>query len=186
MTEAPVVKDAREHMRAAIDAVRHELATVRTGKASPALLDRVRIEAYGTVLPLNQLATVSAPEPRLLLVSPFDRSQIGAIERAIQTSELGLSPSNDGAVVRIPVPALTEERRRELVKVTHKIAEDGRIAVRHARQEANQRIKEQERKGELSEDDARRLQKEVQERTDGAVREIDEILKRKEAEILEV
>jgi ribosome recycling factor len=181
-----VLKEAREHMQRAVEAVRHELATVRSGKASTALLDRVRVEAYGATLPLNQLATVSAPEPRLILVSPFDRSTIGAIERAIQSSDLGLTPSNDGSVVRIPVPPLTEERRRDLVRVTHRIAEDGRIAVRHARQEANQRLKEREKAGELSADDARRAQKEVQERTDEAIREIDAILKRKEAEILEV
>jgi ribosome recycling factor len=183
---SPIVKAAREQMQHAIDAVRHELATVRGGKASPALLERVRVEAYGTVLPLNQVATVSAPEPRLLLVSPFDRSLLAPIERAIQSSELGLTPSNDGTVVRLPIPALTEERRKELVKVAHKIAEDGRIAVRHARQEGNHRIKDLEKKGELSEDDARRQQKEIQERTDEAIAEIDGILKRKEAEIFEV
>ena len=184
--DSPNVKTAREHMRHAIDAVRHELATVRSGKASPAVLDRVRVEAYGSVLPLNQVATVSAPEPRLILVSPFDRSLIQAIERAIQTSELGLTPANDGSVVRLPVQPLTEERRKELVKVAHKIAEDGRIAVRHARQEANHKIKELEKQGDLSEDDSRRQQKEVQDRTNEAIGEIDGILKRKEAEILEV
>ncbi len=184
--DSPKVKAAREHMRHAIDSVRHELATVRSGKASPAVLDRVRVEAYGSVLPLNQVATVSAPEPRLILVSPFDRSLMQAIERAILTSELGLTPANDGSVVRLPIPALTEERRKELVKVAHKIAEDGRIAVRHARQEANHKIKELEKKGDLSEDDSRRQQKEVQDRTNEAITEIDGILKRKEAEILEV
>ena len=184
--DSPTVKSAREQMQHAIEAVRHELATVRGGKASPAVLDRVRVEAYGTMLPLNQVATVSIPEPRLILVSPFDRSLIAAIERAIQSSELGLTPANDGNVVRLPIPALTEERRRELVKVAHKIAEDGRIAVRHARQEANHRIKDQEKKGELSEDDSRRQQKDVQDRTNEAIAEIDGILKRKEAEILEV
>jgi ribosome recycling factor len=184
--DSPIVKSAREQMQHGIDAVRHELATVRGGKASPSVLDRVRVEAYGTMLPLNQVATVSIPEPRLLLVSPFDRSLIAAIERAIQTSELGLTPANDGSVVRLPIPALTEERRRELVKVAHKIAEDGRIAVRHARQEANHKIKDWEKKGELSEDDSRRQQKDVQDRTNEAIAEIDAILKRKEAEILEV
>ncbi|MBA2566051.1 MAG: ribosome recycling factor [Gemmatimonadetes bacterium] len=184
--ESAQVKEAREHMRAAVEAVRHELATVRSGKASTAILDRVRVEAYGSVLPLNQLATVSAPEPRLILVSPYDRTTLAAIERAIQSSELGLTPSNDGAVVRIPIPPLTEERRRELVKVAHRIAEDGRVAVRHARQEANQRVKELEKKGELSADDSRRVQKEVQERTDEAIREIEAVLGRKEAEILEI
>jgi ribosome recycling factor len=184
--EVPLLKEARERMRSAVEAVRHELATVRSGKASPALLDRVRVEAYGSVLPLNQLATVSAPEPRLVLVAPFDRSTLGAIERAIQTSELGLTPSNDGSVVRIPIPPLTQERRRELVKLAHKIAEDGRVAVRHARQEANHKIKDREKKGELSEDESRRQQKDVQERTDEAIKEIEGILQRKEAEILEV
>ncbi|MFN2432162.1 MAG: ribosome recycling factor [Gemmatimonadota bacterium] len=182
----PLLKEAGEHMRLAVEAVRHELATVRSGKASTALLDRVRVEAYGSLMPLNQVATVSAPEPRLILVSPYDRSTIGAIERAIQTSDLGLTPSSDGSVVRIPIPPLTEERRRELVKLTHKMAEDGRIAIRHARQEANHRIKEREKKGELSADDARRALKDVQERTDGAIGDVDAVVKRKEAEIMEV
>jgi ribosome recycling factor len=184
--ETALLKEAREHMHAAVEAVRHELASVRSGKASPAILDRVRVEAYGSVLPLNQLATVSVPDPRLILVTPYDRSTLGAIERAIQTSELGLTPSNDGSIVRIPIPPLTQERRRELVKVAHKIAEDGRVAVRHARQEANHRIKDLEKKGDLSEDESRRQQKEVQERTDQAVKEIETILEHKEAEILEV
>ena len=186
MNEDATVKHAREQMHNAVEAVRHELATVRSGKASTALLDRVRVEAYGSVLPLNQLATLGAPEPRLIVVSPYDRSTLAAIERAIQTSDLGLTPSNDGSVIRIPVPPLTEERRRELVKVTHKMAEDGRIAIRHARQEANHRIKEREKKSEISTDDSRRLQKEIQERTDAAVGEIDGALTRKEAEIMEV
>lgn len=184
--DSPTLKEAREHMRLAVEAVRHELATVRSGKATTALLDRIRVEAYGSLLPVNQVATVSAPEPRLILVSPFDRSLVGAIERAVQSSELGLTPSNDGSIVRIPIPPLTEERRRDLVKVTHKIAEDGRIAVRHARQEANHKIKEREKNGELSEDESRRLMKDVQDRTDEAIQEIDRILERKEAEIMEV
>jgi ribosome recycling factor len=180
------LKDAREGMKRAVDAVRHELATIRTGKASTAILDRVRVEAYGAVLPLQQVAGVSAPEPKLLIVTPYDRSTIGAIEKAILASELGLTPSNDGGVIRIPVPPLTEERRRELVKVAHKIAEDGRIAVRHARHEANHAVKELEKKGELAADDSRRAQKDIQDRTDEAIREIDAILKAKESEILEV
>ncbi len=184
--ESALVREAREAMQHAIEAVRHELATVRSGKAAPAMLDRVRVEAYGSTLPLNQLATVSAPEPRLILVSPYDRSTIGDIERAIQASELGLTPANDGSVIRLPIPPLTEERRRELVKVAHRIAEDGRIAVRHARQEANHRVKDLEKKGELSQDDARRHAKEIQDRTDEAIEEIDGVLARKEAEILEV
>ena len=184
--EPPIVKETREHMRAAIDAVRHELATVRGGKATPAILERIRVDAYGSLLPVNQIATVSVPEPRLILVSPFDRSTVSAIERAIQSSDLGLTPSTDGVVVRVPIPPLTEERRRELVRLAHKMAEDGRIAVRRARQEANQKIKDLEKKGELSEDDSRRLQKDIQDRTNDAIREIDSILQRKEAEIMEV
>src|SRR5688500_12892273 len=129
------ISEARTHMEKAVDAMRREFSSVRTGKASPALLDSVRVEAYGSKMPLNQVATVTAPEPRLLLVQPWDKSLLGIIEKAIQTSELGLNPANDGNIIRVPIPALTEERRKEMVRVLHKQAEEGRVAIRHARQE---------------------------------------------------
>ena len=180
------VKDVGAHMDKSVEAIRHEFNSVRTGKASPALLDLVKVEAYGTTMPLNQLATISAPEPRLLVVQPYDASQIGGIERALMTSDLGLTPSNDGKLIRLPIPPLTEERRKELVRVAHKIAEEGRVAVRNIRHDANKKVQAQEKSGEVSEDAARRLLKEIQELTDEHIEKIDELLKAKEAEIMEV
>ena len=182
----PSIQSARQHMANAIEALRREFSGVRTGKATPALLDTVRVDAYGSLVPLNQVATVSAPEPRLLLVQPWDRNMIGPVEKAIQTSDLGLNPSNDGKVVRVPIPALTEERRREYVKVLHKLAEEARVSVRHARKEANDAIKTRQKDGEISEDDARREQDEVQKLTDQHIQQIDQLLKHKEVEVLEV
>src|SRR5690606_25945148 len=155
-------------------------STVRTGKATPALLDTVRVDAYGSKMPINQVGTVSAPEPRMLLVQPWDKGLIGAIEKAVRSAELGLNPVNDGNVIRIPIPPLTEERRRELVKVVHKLAEEGRVAVRHARQEANKEIKRRQQAHEVSEDEARRLLDEVQKLTDQYIARIDELLQAKE------
>ncbi len=186
MTRDPRVKDVSAHMDKSVEAIRHEFNAIRTGKASPALLDLVKVEAYGTTMPLNQLATLSAPEPRLLVIQPFDPSQIGAIERALMTSDLGLTPANDGKLIRLPIPPLTEERRKELVRVAHKVAEEGRVAVRNIRHEANKKTQAQQKDGEISEDDSHRLLKEVQELTDEHVKKIDELLKTKEAEILEV
>lgn len=180
------LRDVSNHMDKSVEAIRHEFNSVRTGKASPALLDLVKVEAYGAVMPLNQMATISAPEPRLLVVQPYDPSQIGAIERALMVSDLGLTPANDGKLIRLPIPALTEERRKELVKIAHKIAEEGRVAVRNIRHDANKKVQGQEKSGEVSEDDARRLLKEIQELTDEHIHKIDEALKTKEAEIMEV
>jgi ribosome recycling factor len=177
---------ARSQMEGAVEAVRREFTSVRTGKASPALLDTVRVEAYGSYVPLNQVATVSAPEPRLLVVQPWDRAMLGPVEKAIQTSELGLNPANDGKLIRVPIPALTEERRREYVKVLHKMAEEGRVSVRHARKEANDAIKKRQKDGEISEDDARREQDEVQKLTDRHIQNVDDLVKHKEAEVMEV
>jgi ribosome recycling factor len=173
-------------MEKAIDAIRHEFGGVRTGKASPALLDMVRAEAYGSKMPVTQLATISAPEPRLLMVQPWDKSLMGVIEKAIRSAELGLNPANDGNVIRIPIPALNEERRREMVKLLHKIAEEGRIAVRHVRQEANKQIKAKEHEHEISEDEARRQIDEVQKLTDEFIERIDHLLKSREEEVMEV
>ena len=180
------VKAAQDRMERALEAMRREFTGVRTGKASPALLDTVRVEAYGSQVPLNQVGTVSAPEPRLLTIQPWDRSLIKAIEKGLQESDLGLNPSNDGSLIRIPIPALTEERRREYVKLLHKMAEDGRISMRQARKDANDEIKQRQKDGELSEDQARREQDEVQKVTNQYVEKVDELLKRKEAEVMEV
>lgn len=182
----PSLNQARERMDKAIDALRREFGSVRTGKASPALLDTVRVEAYGSHVPLNQVAAVSAPEPRLLIVQPWDRAMMGPVEKAIMTSDLGLNPSNDGKIIRVPIPALTEERRREYVKVLHKMAEEGRVAVRLARKEANDDIKRRQKDGDISEDQARREQDEIQKATDKHIQQIDDLLKHKEAEVMEV
>ena len=179
-------QQASQKMDRAIEALRREFTGVRTGKASPGLLDTVKVEAYGSAMPLNQVATVSAPEPRMLVIQPWDRAMIGPIEKALQTSDLGLNPANDGKVIRVPIPALTEERRREYVKVLHKMAEEAKVAVRQVRKDANDEIKKRQKDGDISEDDARREQDEVQKLTDRRVQQIDDLLKHKEAEVMEV
>jgi ribosome recycling factor len=180
------INEARALMEKAIEAMRREFASVRTGKASPALLDAVRVDAYGSKMPINQLANVSAPEPRLLLVQPWDKSLMTTIEKAIQAAELGLNPANDGNVIRVPIPALTEERRKDMVRQLHKLAEEGRVAVRHARQEANKELKRKQSSHEVSEDDAHRQMDEVQKMTDNFIHKIDDLLKAKEQEVMEV
>ena len=180
------IAEARAHMEKAVDAMRREFASVRTGKASPALLDVVRVDAYGSKMPLNQVATVSAPEPRLLIIQPWDKSLTHAIEKAIQTAELGLNPASDGTVIRVPIPALTEERRKEMVRVLHKLAEEGRVAIRHARQEANKELKRKQAAHEVSEDEVHKQIDEVQKMTDTFIHRIDELVKSKEVEVMEV
>ena len=182
----PLSGDTRAHMDKALEAMRREFGSVRTGKASPQLLDTVRVDAYGSMMPMNQVASVSTPEPRLLVVQPWDKGLIGPIEKAIRDSNLGLNPANDGNVIRVPVPALTEERRRDMVKVLHKLAEDGRVAVRHARQEANNQVKRQQGASEISEDEARRQLAEIQKLTDEYISKVDQLLKAKEKEVMEV
>ncbi len=182
----PSLKTARQRMDKALESVRRDFSTVRTGKASPAILDTVRVEAYGSQMPLNQLATVSVPEARMLIIQPFDQSMMGAIEKAIQTADLGLNPANDGRVIRVPVPALTEERRKEFVRVLHKMGEDGRVSVRQARKDANDEIKQRQKDGELSDDEVRREQDQVQKLTNDYVSKIDELLQHKEVEVMEV
>ena len=177
------VKHARQAMDKAVDAVKREFATVRTGKATTALLDLVRVEAYGNEMPLNQVASVAAPEPKLLTIQPWDKTLLKAIEKAILASDLGLTPANDGAVIRIPIPALTEERRKELVKVVHKFAEEGRVAVRHARTDAINRIKKTEH---VSEDEKKHAEKDVQKLHDDHLKLVDAAVKAKEADIMEV
>lgn len=179
-------KEARAHMEKALEAMRREFSGVRTGKASPALLDTVRVEAYGSKMSLNQVASVSAPEPRLLVVQPWDKGLVPVVEKAIRNAELGLNPANDGGLIRVPIPQLNEERRKEMVRMLHKLAEEGRIAVRHARQEANKALKQKQSDGEVSEDDARRQMDEVQKLTDEYIAKIDHLLKAKEEEVMEV
>ena len=181
-----LLDDARARMAKSVEATQHEFATVRTGRASPALLERVVVDYYGAQTPLNQLATLSAPEARLLTVQPYDKSSIKLIEKAINESDVGLNPSNDGNVIRLVVPELTEERRRELVKVVKNLAEDGRIAIRNVRRDTMQQLRELKAEGEASSDDEHRAEVELQKLTDGRVSDLDEVLKAKEKEILEV
>lgn len=180
------IKAAEERMRKAISALGHEFSTVRTGRASGAILEKITIEYYGAPTPLLQVAGVSTPEPQLLVISPYDKSVIGTIEKAILASDLGLNPSNDGTVIRVPFPAPTEERRRELVKLCHSYAEQARVAVRNARRDANDAFKKKEKDGEVGQDEARRGEAEAQKLTDHYIHDIDELLKRKEQEIMEV
>jgi len=186
MSEAEILSAAEERMKNVIESTRRDLAAIRTGRANPALLDRVQVEYYGTLTPLKQLATVSAPEPRLLLIQPFDKNAVKAIERAILQSDLGFTPTTDGHVVRITVPELTEERRKELVRLARKTAEEKRVAIRNLRREANERVRAAQKDGELSEDEARRLEEKIQQLTDRYVGEVDRLLEAKERDILEV
>jgi len=184
MTTIPeLTKHAREAMHKAVESTKREFAGIRSGKASTALLDLVRVEAYGTPVPLNQVGLVSAPEPRLLTVQPFDKSLAPAIEKAIRDSDLGLNPATQGNLIRVPLPPLSQERRKELVKVVHKLAEEGRIAVRHARTETIGKLKKLEH---TSEDDEKRAEKDVQKLHDEHVKQIDQLVHAKEAEIMEV
>lgn len=182
----PSLDKARQRMDSALEALRRDFASVRTGKASPALLDSVRVEAYGSKVPLNQVGTVSAPEPRLLTITPWDKALLKEIDRGLRESDLNLNPSNDGSIIRIPIPALTEERRKEFVKQLHKLAEEARVAVRQARKDANDDVKAGQKKEGLSEDDVRREQDKVQKLTDQYIGKVEEILKHKEAEVMEV
>jgi ribosome recycling factor len=178
--------DAKDRMAKSVDSTRGELATVRTGRASPHLLDRIVVDYYGNPTPLKQLANVSASDARLLTVTPFDKSALGAIEKSIQESDVGLTPSNDGNVIRLQIPEMTEERRREMVKVVHGVAEEGRIAIRNVRRDIMSDLRELKKEGEAGEDDERRGEDALQKQTDEATAEIDALLKGKEDEILEV
>ena len=178
-----ITKHGKELMAKAVESTRRELSTIRSGKASTSLLDLVRVDAYGSSVPLNQVAMVAAPEPRLLTVQPFDKGLTQAIDKAIREGDLGLNPSTQGNLIRIPLPPLSEERRRDLVKVVHKLAEEGRVAVRHGRTDTLTKIKKLEH---ISEDDKTRAEKDVQKLTDEHIRQIDDLIKSKEAEIMEV
>ena len=178
--------DAKRRMDKSIEATHHEFNSIRTGRASPALLDRITIDYYGTTTPLKSLASISAPEARLLVVQPFDPGSIKNIERAVQESDLGLTPSNDGKIVRLPIPALTEERRKDLVKVVRRVAEDGKVAIRNVRRDVMQHLKELVVNGEVGDDEERRAEQQVQKITDDHTKSIDDLLKSKEADIMEV
>lgn len=180
------LKEARSRMAGAMEALSREFATVRTGKATPTLLDSVWVEAYDARMPLNQLATVQAPDGSLLVVQPFDKSLLGDIERGIQVADLGLNPSNDGSVIRIPIPPLTEERRRDFVKVLHRMAEDARVSVRHARKVARDEVQQAMKDSEVGEDDGRRQLDEIDALTQEFTSKIDELLKRKEHEVMAI
>jgi len=181
-----ILVEAEERMKKAMEGVRREMSGIRSGKASPALLDTVRVEAYGQPVALNQVGQVTAPEPRLLVVQPYDRSLVKAVHRAILQADLGLNPTDDGVVVRVPIPALTEERRRELVKLVAKFAEEGRVHVRQIRHDIIHDLKKQGKDGTLPEDEEHRLETETQRLTDRYIAAVDDLLKKKTAEVMEV
>lgn len=181
-----VLKETEKHMEKVIEATKKDFSAIRTGRANPAILDRVMVECYGSEMPLNQLANISAPEARMLLVQPWDKSLLSNVEKAIQKADLGLNPSNDGSVIRLVIPQLTEERRKELVKVVKKIAEEKRIAIRGIRRDANEHLKKMEKEGLISEDLSKKGLEDIQKLTDKFIVEIDRLLEHKEAEIMEV
>lgn len=183
MTIPQIVKDMRGAMDKGIESTRREFTSIRSGKATPNMLDTVRVEVYGTSMSLNQVAQVSAPEARILIVTPFDKSQAKVIEKAIRESDLGLDPSAQGAIIRVPLPSMNEQRRKELVKIVHKFAEEGKIAVRHARTHAREGLKKLQG---VSEDDVKHAEKDLQKIHDDYIHKIDELIKAKEAEIMEV
>ncbi|AFG38038.1 ribosome recycling factor [Spirochaeta africana] len=179
-------KDAESRMKKSIKALEEEFAAIRTGRASTALFDKIMVEYYGTPTPLNQVATVSTPEARLVVIQPWDKSALGDIEKAIQKSELSLNPNNDGKVIRINIPPLTEDRRKEIVKSAKQIAEQAKVAIRNIRRDANDQLKQQQKDGEISEDEEKRLQDDVQKLTDTYTKQISQMLDAKEKEILEI
>jgi ribosome recycling factor len=181
-----VVNDAERRMLKAAEAAQHDYQGIRTGRANPALLDRVTVDYYGSAMPVNQVATISVPEPRQIVIAPWDKAAVQQIERAILKSDLGLTPMSDGNVVRLNIPTLTEERRRDLIKQLHKKAEEHRVAVRNVRRDANEDLKRMEKAGEVSEDDVHRAQEQTQKLTEKYIVEIDHLTKAKEEELLEV
>jgi ribosome recycling factor len=181
-----VISEAEERMKKAIEVLRKDFASLRAGRASPALLDKVLVDYYGTPTPINQMANVSVPEPRLLVIQPWDKSIISKIEKAIMKSDLGLTPNNDGTVIRLAIPQLTQERRNELVKVVKKKGEETRVAIRNVRRDANEHLKEFEKKHEISEDENKKALEDVQKLTDKCIKEVDQVIEHKESEIMEV
>lgn len=180
------IADAEKRMVKSIEALKAELVSIRTGKASPSLLDTVRVEAWGSQMPLSQVASVSAPQPRMLVVQPWDKTLLQPILKAIQKSDLGLNPADDGELIRVPIPALTEDRRNDLVKKVKKLGEEVKVAIRNVRRDANEEIKKLQKDGAISEDDLHRGSQDVQKMTDRYIDQVDDILRRKEKEILEI
>jgi ribosome recycling factor len=184
--ENPILADAERRMKKTAETLKHDFVKIRTGKASTALLDGIKVDYFGTITPLSQIASLSTPEPRLIVIQPWDKSQIGKIEKEILKSELGLTPVCDGTFIRLSIPILTEERRKDLVKLVRKHAEEARVAIRNVRRDANEHLKREEKDGAISEDDAKKLQHQSQQLTDQNIEQIDKILSQKEAEIMEV
>jgi len=185
MDEEEIYLESDDKMEISLEMLRNELVRIRTGKASPTLLDGIKIDYYGTITPLRKIASIGTPEPRLIVVQPWDKSIIGEIEKAIQKSDIGINPLNDGNIIRIPVPPLTEERRKDLVKLVKKFGEDNKIAVRNVRREANENLKKLEKDSEISEDNYKRSLENIQELTDDYIKKIDKILEAKEKDLLE-
>ena len=181
-----ILEDAAERMDKSVEVLRHEADTIRTGRANAAMLDSVRVELYGTAMPLNQVATINAPDPRLLVVQPFDRSTLGAIEKELMRADLGMTPSNDGTVIRLPIPMMTQERRQEMVKRLHKFREDTHVAIRNVRRDALEHLRGLEKNKEISQDDLRRDQDQLQKTTDEHIARADEVSNKKEVELMEV
>ncbi len=179
-------KKAEDHMQKSLENLLHELSSIRTGKASPAILDVVKVDYYGQTVPVKQVANISVPDPRTLAIQPWDRSMVGEIERAIHASDLGLNPQNDGTFIRLPIPPLTEERRRDLVKVVKRIGEDTKVAIRNVRRDTNEKIKKLEKEHELSEDQMHSRQESVQKLTDSFIKKVDDAVAAKEKEVLEM
>ncbi|GMA61536.1 ribosome recycling factor [Alicyclobacillus fastidiosus] len=185
MSEA-VIQNVQERMDKAFQNLRREFASVRAGRATPAMLDKVMVDYYGSQMPVNQVGSVTSPEPRQLVISPWEKSMLGEIEKAIQKSDLGLNPSNDGSVIRLIIPALTEERRQELVKQVRKLAEEARVSVRNIRRDGNDELKKAEKSGDITEDEARRLMDRIQQVTDKSIAQIDSLLEDKEKDVTQV
>lgn len=181
-----IINETNERMNKAIDVLKKDYATLRAGRATPAILDKIQVDYYGVPTPINQMAKIAVPEPRILTIQPWDKSGLADIERAILKSDLGLTPNNDGSIIRLNIPQLTQERRSELVKVVKKKAEECRVAVRNVRRDANEQLKMMKKEGEISEDEERRAEEEIQKMTDKHVKDIDHVLEVKEAEIMEV
>ncbi|MFC2150639.1 ribosome recycling factor [Calditrichota bacterium] len=179
------VKDAKERMTKSVEHIRDEMMRIRTGKATSSLLDGIQVDYYGTPTPLNQISNISTPEARLLVVLPYDKGMMQAVEKAILASDVGLTPQNDGSVIRLTVPMLTAERREELIKVVRRVAEEGRVSVRNVRRDINDHIKKAEKDKEISEDESHRLQDEIQKETDNFIKQIDEVLEKREIDIKE-
>lgn len=181
-----IIQDAQKRMDKAVQQLKNELASIRTGRATPSLLDKVKVEYYGTLTPVNQLANISAPEPKLLTIQPWDKNVLEDIEKAILKSELGLTPNNDGHIIRIQIPSLTEERRQELVKMVKKYGEEAKVVIRNVRRDANDSVKKDEKDGKLPEDESRRLQENIQQTTNEFIAKVDQVVEDKEKEMMEV